>query len=188
VSDERISPEEAGELAACFAVHAPPLFGYACVVARGDLAHADGLVQAAFEAAARCWRVLRPLSEEQRRGWLQVTLATIAVTGSRREGTIRNRLPRREAGPRRAQADPDGRPFSPAVVERCWQVIRSMPDGQHAAALLRWQQGMKEDEIAAVLGMAPETVSAHLHQARRKLTAQLGAEHPFAADAPGASP
>lgn len=55
-------------------------------------------------------------------------------------------------------------------------------------ALRRWQQDMKEAEIAAVLGMAEKTVSAHLHQARRKLIAQLGPDYPFANDdAEGAS-
>jgi RNA polymerase sigma-70 factor (ECF subfamily) len=174
VSDEGISPEEAEELAACFALHAPQLFGYACVVARGNQAHADDLVQAAFEAASRAWRVLRPLSDEQRRGWLRATLATIAVSGSRREGTFRHRLLRSEARHHRIPADPAGRSFPPVVLERCWQVIRSMPEREHTVALLRWQQGMKEDEIASALGLPAETVSAHLDQVRGKLIAQLG--------------
>jgi RNA polymerase sigma-70 factor (sigma-E family) len=37
---------------------------------------------------------------------------------------------------------------------------------------------MKESEIAAALGMAEETVRAHLHQASRTLTAQLGPAGP----------
>src|SRR6266496_4167079 len=55
VSDERISAREAEELAVCFAADARDLFGYACVLARGDRALADDLVQAAFEAAGRAW-------------------------------------------------------------------------------------------------------------------------------------
>ena len=60
-----------------------------------------------------------------------------------------------------------------------------MPVRQHAVALERWQQDMNEAEIAAVLGMAEKTVSAHLHQARRKLIAQLGPDYPFADDEAG---
>jgi hypothetical protein len=41
VGDEGISARDADELAACFAVHARELFGYACVIARGDRAQAD---------------------------------------------------------------------------------------------------------------------------------------------------
>ena len=63
-----------------------------------------------------------------------------------------------------------------------------MPERQHAVALLRWQQDMKESEIAAALGMAEKTVSAHVHRARRKLIAQLGPDYPFAGDDPEGAP
>jgi hypothetical protein len=52
VAEERICPRDAGELTACFAAHAAGVFGYACVLARGDRALADDLVQAAFEAGS----------------------------------------------------------------------------------------------------------------------------------------
>jgi RNA polymerase sigma factor (sigma-70 family) len=75
------------------------------------------------------------------------------------------------------------------VLERCWRIIREMPERQYAIALLRWQPDMKEAEIAAVLGVAEKTVSAQLYRARRKLIAQLGPDHPFTRDDPeGASP
>ena len=66
MSDGRISPHEAEELAACFTAHARDLFGYACVLTRGDRALAEDLVQAAFEAAGPGLAGLRCLAEEQR--------------------------------------------------------------------------------------------------------------------------
>ena len=42
----------------CFKAHARDLFGYACVLARGDQTQAEDLVQGAFEAASRAWPVL----------------------------------------------------------------------------------------------------------------------------------
>jgi hypothetical protein len=57
VGEERICLRDAGELAACFAAQAGSLFGYACVLTRGERALADDLVQAAFEAAAREWAI-----------------------------------------------------------------------------------------------------------------------------------
>jgi RNA polymerase sigma-70 factor (ECF subfamily) len=54
---------------------------------------------------------------------------------------------------------------SALAMQRCWQIIQGMPERQHAVAMLRWQQDMKESEIAAVLGIAEKTVSAHLHRA-----------------------
>jgi RNA polymerase sigma-70 factor (ECF subfamily) len=182
--DHKITPHDAAELAACFRAHASRLFGHACVLARGDRALADDLVQATFEAAARVWQTLRGLAEEQLRGWLRSTLANIAASGFRREAAFRDWLPQIDARYRETQADPSEQAFSATALERCWRIIREMPKGQHVVAVLRWQLGMKEAEIAAVLGIAESTVSAQLHQARRKLIEQLGPDHPFARDDP----
>ena len=179
MSDGKISPHEAQELDACFRADARDLFGYACWVTRGDQALAHDLVQAAFEAAARAWQALRGLPDEQRRSWLRRTLAHIAVNGFRREAAFRDRLPRIEARYRKIQADPPEQAFSSITLERCWQVIRDLPERQHAVALLRWGLDMKEGEIAAVLDMTEKTVSVHLYRVRRKLLLHLGADHPF---------
>jgi RNA polymerase sigma-70 factor (ECF subfamily) len=189
VSEGRISPREAGELAACFEAHARDLFGHACAVTRGDRALAEDLVQAAFEAAAKAWQVLGDLTEEQRRSWLRRTLANMAVDGFRREKAFRDRLPRIEILYRKIQADPPEQAFSSIVLERCWRIIRGLPERQHAVALLRWQLDMKESEIASVLGMDEKTVSVHLHRVRRKLIGQLGPDSPVDRDDPeGAAP
>jgi len=188
VGREKISPDDAEELAACFTTHARDLFGYACVLARGDRALADDLVQAAFEAAGGAWWTLRCLAEDQRRSWLRKTLANIAVSGFRRDAAFRERLARIEARYRKTEADTAGEALSSITLARCWQIIKGMPERQHAVALLRWQQGMKEGEIAAALGVTEKTVSVHLHRARRRLIAQLGPDYPFARDdAEGAS-
>jgi len=190
----RITPHDAAELAACFNAHASRLFGHACVLARGDRVLADDLVQATFEAAARVWQTLRGLAEEQLGGWLRSTLANIAASGFRREAAFRDRRPQIEARYRGTQADPSEQApseqapseqaLSAITLERCWRIIREMPKGQHVVAVLRWQLGMKEAEIAAVLGIAESTVSAQLHGARRNLIKQLGPDPPFARDDP----
>jgi RNA polymerase sigma factor (sigma-70 family) len=179
VGEEKICSRDATELAACFAADAAGLFGYACVLARGDRALADDLVQAAFEAAARDWGILRCLADGQRRAWLRATAANMAVSGFRREAAWRDRLPRIEARYRKAPVDLPALAFSSIVLKRCWQIIQDMPEQQHAVAVLRWQQGMKQTEIAAALGIADKTVSVHLTRARRRLIAQLGPNYPF---------
>jgi RNA polymerase sigma-70 factor (ECF subfamily) len=186
VSDGRISAQEAEELAACFTADAPGLFGYACVLTRGDRAQADDLVQAAFEAAGRGWHVLRRLADEQRRAWLRTTLANTAVSGYRREAAFRDRLPRIESRYRVTPADPAEHAFSSVVLERCWKIIQALPERQHVVAMLRWQQDMKESEIAEALGVAEKTVATHLHRVRRKLIAQLGPDYPFTSEPEGA--
>jgi RNA polymerase sigma factor (sigma-70 family) len=188
VSVGKFSPHEAQELEACFRAHARYLFGRACVLTRGDQALAHDLVQAAFEAAALTWHSLRALAEEQRRNWLYRTLANIAVNGFRREAAFRDRLPRIEPLYRKVQVDPLEQAFSSIMLERCWQVIRDLPERQHAVALLRWGLDMKHDEIAAVLNMSEKTVSVHLSRVRRKLLLQLGGNYPFDGGGPeGAS-
>ncbi|HJY70258.1 MAG TPA: sigma-70 family RNA polymerase sigma factor [Streptosporangiaceae bacterium] len=184
-----ISPREAGALAVCFEAHARDLFGYACVLTRGDRALAEDLVQAAFEAAGQAWQVLEYLTDEQRRGWLRRTLANIAVDGFRRESALRDRLPRIEALYRKIQADPQEQAppeqaLSSIALERCWRIIQGLPPRQHAVALLRWHLDMKESEIATVLGMAEKTVSVHLHRVRRRLIVQLGPDYPVDGDDP----
>ena len=189
MGDDRITPHDADELARLFRVQAPRLFGRACVLARGDRALAEDLVQATFEAAGRTWRTLQGLAEEQVRSWLWSTLANIAAGRFRREAAFRDRLPRIEVRYRKTPVDPSEQAFSSIVLERCWRIIREMPPRQHTIAMLRWQLDMKEAEIAALLGVAEKTVSAQLHRARRKLIMQLGADHPFTrGDGEGASP
>jgi RNA polymerase sigma factor (sigma-70 family) len=184
VGEGMISPREAGALAVCFEAHARDLFGYACVLTRGDRALAEDLVQAAFEAAGQAWQVLEYLPDEQRRGWLRRTLANIAVDGFRRESALRDRLPRIEALYRKIQADPPEQALSSIALQRCWRIIQGLPPRQHAVALLRWHLDMKESEIATVLGMAEKTVSVHLHRVRRRLIVQLGSDYPVDGDDP----
>ena len=189
MADDKITPHDADKLARCFRAHAPSLFGRACVLARGDRALAEDLVQATFEAAARAWPTLQGMAEQQLRGWLWSTLANIAAGSFRREAAFRDRLPRIEVRYRKSPVDPSEQAFSPMVLERCWRIIQEMPPQQHMVAMLRWQLDMKEAEIATLLGVAEKTVSAQLYRARRKLIAQLGENHPFTrGDGEGVSP
>lgn len=109
-------------------------------------------------------------------------MANIAVSGFRRDAAFRERLSRIEARYRKTEADAAAQALSSIAVARCWQIINGMPERQHAVALLRWQQDMKEGEIATALGITEKTVSVHLHRARRKLIAELGPDYPIARD------
>jgi RNA polymerase sigma-70 factor, ECF subfamily len=188
VSDERITPHHADELSRCFKAHARELFGYACALARGDRTAAEELVQATFEAAGRAWQAVRGLAEEQRRDWLRSTLDHIAASGFGHEAAFRDRMPHIEARHGKTPAERGEQAFSSTALERCWRIIREMPEPQYVVSLLRWQLDMKEAEIAAVLGVAEKAVSAQLDRARHKLIGQLGPDHPVNRDDPeGAS-
>jgi RNA polymerase sigma-70 factor (sigma-E family) len=178
-----VSDDKHRELADCFAAEARDLFGYACILTRGNEALAGDLVQGAFEAGSRAWPVVRGLDEQQRCAWLRGTLVTAAVSGFRREATLPERLPHLQSCRRKDQAEPAEHAFPPDVLERCWRTIQDLPEWPHAVALLRWHLDMKEAEIAAAVDRAEQTVSADLDRARRRLIAQLepdrrDADHP----------
>jgi RNA polymerase sigma-70 factor, ECF subfamily len=82
---DRIPKDHAEEVADCFTAYAQDLFGYACVVTRGDSALADDLVQSAFIEAARQWPTMRGLRDAQRVRWLQTTVSYQAISMFRRK-------------------------------------------------------------------------------------------------------
>ena len=182
MSGDRIPKDFADELGECFAVYARGLFGYACVLTRGDRALADDLVQATFVAAARQWSTMRGLSEGQRLRWLHTTIGHLAVNSFRRNGAFDNRLPQLEVKFRPPAADTHAEALSGIALRRCWQAIQSLPPQQHAVAVMRWLFAMTNTEIAAVLNVADGTVAAHLSAVRGKLKAALGPYDPFGSE------
>ena len=54
--------------------------------------------------------------------------------------------------------------------------FKGLPDQMRRCCLLRYDQGLKYQEIADVMKISIETVKAHLHQARKRLIAQLGGD------------
>jgi RNA polymerase sigma-70 factor (sigma-E family) len=184
VSDDKVPSHDARDLAGFFAAQARDLFGYACVLVRGDRAAAGDLVQAAFEAWGRDWQLVRGLDEEQRRGRLRSAVAAVAVSEFRRDTTSPDRVPRIEDCDSEGQPDPAEQAFSPGVLERAWRIIVDMPERHHAVGLLRWHLDMKEAEIAAALSLADRTVSADLDRTRHNLTTQLALGHQGTGDDP----
>jgi len=177
-----VSDDKHRELADCFAAEARDLFGYACILTRGNEALAGDLVQGAFQAGSRAWQVVRGLDDQQRCAWLRGTLVTAAVSGFRREATSPDRLPHLQSCRRKNQGEPVEHAFAADVLERCWRTIQDLPEWPHAVALLRWHLDMKEAEIAAAVDRAEQTVSADLDRARRRLIAQLEPDRQHSGD------
>lgn len=179
MSGDKIPDDHAGELADCFAIYAQGLFGYACVLTRGDRALADDLVQSTFMAAARQWPTVRCLRHAQRLVWLRTTAGNLAIDTFRHNEAFRDRLPQLEARYRPRPADTHAEAVSTIALQRCWRAIQALPPQQHAVAVMRWLFLMKNSEIAAKLGLADGTVAAHLFSVRSKLKADLGPYDPF---------
>jgi RNA polymerase sigma-70 factor (ECF subfamily) len=64
----------------------------------------------------------------------------------------------------------DGRERLEAVLH----VLGQLPEGERAALLLRLDQGLSYEEIAAALGISTGAAKVRVHRARLKL---LGARH-----------
>lgn len=178
----RLSPSETADLGRFFRTHVKALFGYACLVTRGDRALADGLVQQTFQAAASVWSSLRDLSSEKARAWLRGTMHHIAAVEFRRNQLARRAPRQTELGREGPAADSERDALTAIELERGWQIVDQMPERQHLIALMRWRGNMKYSEIAAALDMAPDAVSSQVHDARRKLLAGLKERFPFAQD------
>ena len=87
-----------------------------------------------------------------------------------------------EDGPSPAMIVPDDEPSPEEHIllrERLGSLrtaLRELPDQMRRCCRLRYEQDRKYQEIADVMKISIETVKAHLHQARKRLMAQLGGE------------
>lgn len=64
----------------------------------------------------------------------------------------------------------------PAYAIEVWQVVTGLAPRMRTAVALRYLGGLTEAEVAEVMGIAPGTVAATLHQARRQLAPLLAAD------------
>lgn len=63
-------------------------------------------------------------------------------------------------------------------AERVLGVIRSLPEAYQETLILRLVEGMTGPEIAAQVGLTPESVRVNLHRGMKQLRERLGREQP----------
>ncbi len=118
----------------------------------------------AFARAAARWDRVRVM--ESPGGWV----FRVAVNLVRRE--------RRRARRETVAVGRIGGPIEMGDVElpdsQLWAAVRSLPDRQRAAIVLRYVGDLKEAEIAEVLGVSRGTVASNLSRARNALVDALG--------------
>jgi RNA polymerase sigma factor (sigma-70 family) len=191
VGDEdgrRITELHAAELGLFYDAHARWLFGHAYLQTQRDreLAAAPelaaDLVQDTFEAAARSWETLRSLTPTQQRVWLRSTLSHKDTDHFRRRVVLRRKQPELHRKYQAAEPDPEQQALDELALERAAKIIEGLPSRQKIIALMKWNDHMKESEIAAAVGCTKGAVTAQVHQIRRKLIDGLGPYYPFAGD------
>lgn len=76
--------------------------------------------------------------------------------------------------------DPDAGPEIGAMQRQSLLFLRGavqqLPDQMRRCCLMRYEQGLKYQEIANIMKISIETVKAHLFQARKRLAAAFGAK------------
>jgi len=66
-----------------------------------------------------------------------------------------------------------GNPETEMIGAELWQAVRALPAQQRDAVLLVYGEDMSHAEAAVLLSCTEKTVSWHLHEARKRLKAQL---------------
>ena len=130
----------------------------------GDHARAEELTQEAFARACRHWRRVRALDRPV--AWVYVVATNEARRGWRREQREASSMSTTDAG----AADSIG-PIATALDVRA--ALAQLTDRQRAAVVLRYVADLPIAEIAEVMGCAPGTVKATLHQALAHLRIEL---------------
>ena len=70
--------------------------------------------------------------------------------------------------------DPLARSIASERSQALLAALAELPEQMRLCCILRYQESYKYQEIARLMGISIETVKAHLHQARKRLTAKLG--------------
>jgi RNA polymerase sigma-70 factor (sigma-E family) len=137
----------------------------AVFAATGDLPAAEDLVAEAFTRAWAHWRTVsrHPAPE----GWVVRTALNARVSWWRR---LRREVPAAATG----LPDPPGDGGLDAPVDQAlMDALRRLPERQRQVVALRIFLDLDTARTAAVLGIAPGTVTAHLTRATAALRAEL---------------
>ena len=144
------------------------VFGLAYGVLR-DRAAAEDLAQEVF---VRLWRALPTYD-----GRAQLSTWIYAITRNAAVSALRRRRPSVSMSDPAVEAEAAGIAAEPASPEDAtlWRHVDGLPDKQRQAVILYYQDERSVDEVAAMMGIPVNTVKTHLHRARARLAAALGA-------------
>ena len=178
----RIPEEHAHEVARLYYEVASDLHRYGCRVSQGDTAVADDLVQETFHDAARSWSSLRTVNLDRQRAWLFRVLKNKAVTRWRQSVRPANSAATAVDVVSDVVSDADDtsdKALNSIALNRCWEILKSMPAQRFRCSYLRWHAGWSTSEVAAHLGISQSTVRVHIKNARDELTIAVGPDVVF---------
>ena len=139
----------------------PRMLAALAVVAR-DPDLAQDVAAEAFARAFQRWDRVGEMDSPG--GWTYRVALNVLRRRARRAALERRLLPR---------LAPPAAITVPAYAVEVWQVVTGLAPRMRTAVALRYLGGLTEAEVADVMGIAPGTVAATLHEARRRLAALL---------------
>ena len=135
----------------------------ALALAYGDTDAAADAVQEAFARAHARWRTLQHYDDPV--GWVRRVALNLLHDEHRRDVRKRRAIDRLAAEP--AAVEPTDEPGGLA------DLLDALPRQQRIAVSLFYVEGLAVAEVAEAMGLATGSVKSHLHDARRRLRAQL---------------
>jgi RNA polymerase sigma-70 factor (ECF subfamily) len=145
----------------------PRVLAILAVVA-GDLEVAKEVTAEAFARALERWNRVGAMASPG--GWT-CTVGLNLVRRRLRRAALERRLLLRWGGS-------DGPSVAvPDHAVEVWQVVATLPPSMRSAVALRYLGGLTEAEVAEAMRVAPGTVAAALHHARKRLATLLEVTH-----------
>ncbi len=146
------------------------VFGIAYAIV-GSRAAAEDVAQEVF---VKLWKSLdRYDGRAQLSTWIYAITRNAAISALRKQrpvGSLSDAAVLAEAEARTAvEAEPR------ADDAALWRAVEALPPAQRQAVILYYQDERPVEEVAAMLGTPVNTVKTHLHRARARLAAALGA-------------
>ena len=152
------------------------LFSLAVMFVR-DRAAAEDVVQ---EALVRAYTHLNRYEEiRDFYPWIATIAVRLAQNWRRNRA---NRSAPETDGPEAEVEAPDdvlGEIIADERASKLWRAVSRLPQGERAAVVLFYQQDMKLNDVANVLGVTPGSVKTLLFRAREKLRNQIGSRGEF---------
>jgi RNA polymerase sigma-70 factor (sigma-E family) len=159
------SSRSRAEVERLFRVHGNPLFRLAALLT-GDRHLSEELVQETF---LRVWQAKTALTPGSEFPYLRRTLINLVHSHHRHLRVVRRTPPDVHGFATSA----DQRTLQTEIEDAVVAAVLRLPKQQRWCVVLRYFEGISDDEIAAALGVNVGSVKTHLHRARTTLAVRL---------------